>query len=467
MRNFVKILFCFLLTVISSDLKPQQTSISGLIKGGEGKKIILSRVYGGQEFAIDSVVLKPGGDFVFIIKGPFSGLCRISFPDSVYIDVVVNHENIVFSCSADAPESTINIVQSAENTVYYSFLRSVSVLDDSIRILTGKGQMLYESDPVANKTELQKLATRIEKFSASRKELALSVANSNPALFASKIIKASVTPDFNTYLQNEKNPVFKKEFDFLKYHYLDNIDFTDSAMLNTPVIYERCGEYIRNFANPPSVKAYKQLIDIMMGKVSANEAIKEYILELLLKTFDSPSWEDIYVYVADNYFLSGTCGSVVDSADVSERSMLIKKLKPGNVAPDFSIKTDKGATIRLSEIKSKYTLVFFWASWCEFCEEAMPEIKKIFNDYKAKSFEIIAVSADTTAKNWNEASSKNAITWINTCDLQGFKSPVLKAYNVVRTPNIFLMDENKIILGHFYNAPALRKKLETLSWEQK
>lgn len=465
MKNSVKIFFCSILALGLAELKAQQTSISGLIRGGEGEKIILSRVYGGQEFPMDSAILKTGGDFVFFVKSPYTGICRISFPDSAYLDLVVNNEDIVFSCTAAVPESTITITQSTENDIYYSFLRSASLLDDSISILTERGQMLYDKDPVANKSELQHLASRINKFNTARTELAISVSGENPGLFASKIIKASIIPDFATYLKNEKNPVFKSELEFLKYHYLDNVDFTDSAMLNTPVIYERCGEYVRNFASPLSAQAYKQLIDIMMGKVSANETIKEYIVELLLETFDSPSWEDVYVYIADNYYLSGTCGTGIDSSDVSERSALVKKLKPGNIAPDFSIKSDAGKIIHLKEIDAKYTLLFFWASWCEFCEDAMPELKKIYNEYLLKGMDIVAVSADTIAKSWHDATLKNAFKWKNTCDLKGFKSPVLKAYNVYRTPNLYLLDKDKIIVGHFYNAATLKKALETLPWD--
>ena len=465
MRNLVKILFCFFLFLVSSELKPQQLTISGQVRGGEGKKVILSKVYGGQDFAVDSVVLRNRGDVAFSVKGPYTGVYRISFPDKSFFDLIVNNENIVFSCEASDPESTVNVEKSTENEVYYSFLHSVKTFQDSIELLTKEGQLLYEKDPELNKEKLQELAAQIRKKSSLKAELALSVSDTHPGLFASKIIRASVIPDFATYLQNEKNPVFKTEYDFLKYHYLDNVDFTDSSMLNTYVIYERCGEYIRNFASLPSVKAYKQLVDIMMGKVSSNPAVKEYILDLLLNTFDNPSWEDVYVYVADNYYLSGTCGSETDSAGVSERSMLIKKLKPGNIAPDFVIKSDKGTLIQLSATKSKFTLVFFWASWCEFCEDAMPELKKIFNNYNAKGLAIIAVSADTLRKSWEDASYSNAFAWINTCDFKGFKSPVLKAYNIIRTPCFFILDENKIILGSFYNVSALRKKLETLKWD--
>ena len=66
----------------------------------------------------------------------------------------------------------------------------------------------------------------------------------------------------------------------------------------------------------------------------------------------------------------------------------------GSVVPDFVLSRFGGGTVRLSELKSKVTLINFWATWCEACVEEMPSIVKLHNAYKDKGFGVLAVNLD-------------------------------------------------------------------------
>lgn len=46
---------------------------------------------------------------------------------------------------------------------------------------------------------------------------------------------------------------------------------------------------------------------------------------------------------------------------------IFKKLGEGATAPDFTLPTNDGGTLTLSEVKGKYIFVDFWASWCGPC----------------------------------------------------------------------------------------------------
>lgn len=463
MKWYNKTGIIILLLCVSSALRAQLLPVIGSVKGAMGgEKIVFNKLSGGQLIPIDSVVLKLSDNFTFSIPAAYKGICRINIDNKDYFDLIINNESIEIALSKTKSRCQLQVLKSVENITYYDYLESVQSIDDSINLLTAHGQKLYEVDKVKNKTELDKIVVSIDKLTNEKNKLALTFADKYSNLFVAEIIKADAIPLFADYLTNEKTPVFKTEFEFLKYHYLDNIDFSDSALLNTSVIYDVCGDYIRYFSNPPSVKTYKQIIDILYGKVSANKAIREYVTEILLKSFDTPSWEDVYTYIADNYYLNNTCALSIDSANIVNKSLLIKKLKPGNPAPEVIIINGSDTTFELSSLESKYTLVFFWASWCEFCEEAMPQISEVYSEYHLKGLEIVSISADTVATVWQTASLKNEIKWINQCDLKGFASPVSRDYNIVRTPNFFLLDKNKLIIGHYYNAAAVRKKLDQL-----
>jgi thiol-disulfide isomerase/thioredoxin len=43
---------------------------------------------------------------------------------------------------------------------------------------------------------------------------------------------------------------------------------------------------------------------------------------------------------------------------------------------------------------SNLTLIDFWATWCSPCKKAIPELNKIYSEYKDKGVEIIGINCD-------------------------------------------------------------------------
>ncbi len=49
----------------------------------------------------------------------------------------------------------------------------------------------------------------------------------------------------------------------------------------------------------------------------------------------------------------------------------------GRQAPDFTLKTLTGQTVKLSEQKGKVVLIDMWASWCPPCRMSLPHVQAI------------------------------------------------------------------------------------------
>jgi thiol-disulfide isomerase/thioredoxin len=58
-----------------------------------------------------------------------------------------------------------------------------------------------------------------------------------------------------------------------------------------------------------------------------------------------------------------------------------------------------GKPVDLEDFKGQVVLINFWASWCPPCREEMPSIWKLLNEFRGKSFRVIAVNmAETKAE---------------------------------------------------------------------
>ncbi|ADY30269.1 TlpA disulfide reductase family protein [Cellulophaga lytica] len=129
----------------------------------------------------------------------------------------------------------------------------------------------------------------------------------------------------------------------------------------------------------------------------------------------------------------------------------VEKFVAGATAPDFTLKTVSGDDLTLSNVKAKYILVDFWASWCVPCRASFPKLKKVYNTYKGEGFEVVGVATGDKDKNWRDAIQKDQTPWLHVFDVNkksiGRNGDVADAYGVPFLPTTYLLDSNlKIIL---------------------
>lgn len=115
---------------------------------------------------------------------------------------------------------------------------------------------------------------------------------------------------------------------------------------------------------------------------------------------------------------------------------------------DFTMTTPKGKQISLSDKvgKGKYVLLDFWASWCGPCRQSMPELKKVYSQYKDR-LEIVGVSLDSKEEAWKKAISSLGLPWTHMSDLKGWKSEAAALYGVNSIPHALLIDKEGTIIA--------------------
>jgi cytochrome c biogenesis protein CcmG/thiol:disulfide interchange protein DsbE len=63
-------------------------------------------------------------------------------------------------------------------------------------------------------------------------------------------------------------------------------------------------------------------------------------------------------------------------------------------APDFQLRDENGAEVRLSDLKGKVVLLNFWATWCTGCRQEIPWFLEFQTKYRDKGLAIVGVSLD-------------------------------------------------------------------------
>lgn len=79
-----------------------------------------------------------------------------------------------------------------------------------------------------------------------------------------------------------------------------------------------------------------------------------------------------------------------------EKNEMILQGLIGCKAPNFNVKTIKGETLKLSELKGKVVVINFWFGTCAPCIAEMPALNRLKEDYKTKDVVFIAFGRDDT-----------------------------------------------------------------------
>jgi len=137
-------------------------------------------------------------------------------------------------------------------------------------------------------------------------------------------------------------------------------------------------------------------------------------------------------------------------------------LRKGQPAPDIALPDPQGQVRRLSELRGKWVLIDFWASWCRPCRVENPNVVRLYRQYHGRGFEIFGVSLDHQREAWVKAIESDGLGWIHVSDLKGWQSAAAQLYRVSGIPFTVLVDPEGRIAAKGLRGPALEAKLKEL-----
>ncbi len=183
---------------------------------------------------------------------------------------------------------------------------------------------------------------------------------------------------------------------------------------------------------------------LIMDEKKLNE-LTDYLFDLL---------ERHSLFQASEYLALKVLNEVSCTVDhnLSKQLETYRVMKIGNKAPDIKFTGDNYSRmfkksdlpVKLSDLKSKYTVVVFGASWCHKCTQELPLINKLYAKWKEHGVEVIFVSLDSN--NINYMDFVQSFDFLSTCDYKIWESPIVSEYYVFAMPTMYVLDEKREIL---------------------
>ncbi len=207
---------------------------------------------------------------------------------------------------------------------------------------------------------------------------------------------------------------------------------------------------------PAALQQYKSLM-AGLGKPEQEEFAVQFSESLAQAATSAGAYDvarQVYLAVLDKYGANPELAAKL-KRDLDRLAMV------GKPAPSFEVKDLKGNTLRLDDLKGRYVLVDFWATWCAPCVAELPRVQAAYGQYRTAGFEVVGVSLDETKGAVLDFVTARKIPWRQVHN-PSCGGDLVEAFGVGSIPATFLIDPSGTIVRLELRGPALDQTLGQL-----
>jgi thiol-disulfide isomerase/thioredoxin len=418
-----------------------------------GTKVILEYIYGQEWKQIEMKALDGNGKVSFIFTPPSQGQYRFRFPTgknattwSDFLILSKPQEPTSFEFTIDYNSMKGNplvVANSKENSLYYP-LMSQFILYDDLRQATPKNQTAIHDAQVKNNALVKKTAAE------------------NKGSFVGDIVADLVYQPLREDYPSDKTEDLNDSLFYARYG-ISKLPYYETGALNHNLFIRSLERYFKHFQNDKNSSYAIDFIDGVMTRSGGLEEVDQFLFKYLLDKMLGYKNEEGLTYLISHYAQDCTEGH----ENATQTDQLVKSLQavePGKKAWPLTLPDINANKISLLETckKNDLTLILFWKSSCNHCEEFKPILKGIYDRYHSKGLEVYAISIDKTEEDWSNYVKAHPQPWKDVFLSYAVRREFNNHYPVPSTPTLIALDKD----GKVVSRLIVRSKLEEFVQEE-
>ena len=437
-------LYCLLGFILLPKLGLAQHTISGSFPALAGQKVRLVGFEGLGISPIDSVKVSEKGDFILHFTSKDNGMGYLSAADNKASFVVLSNEDIVVKGELlSIPESTTYL--SGQENIQFSKYASEHPKREQALSAWDYLNKLYQTETLYNKQKDSRSAIEKEIERIQSEDINF-LKNLDSKSYISWFLPIRKLVSSVANIAQNKPAELATTLSVFR-----NIDYSDNKLYKSGLLKNTIESHywlLENMGKPLDT-VYKEMnvsTDYLINSLRKDEKKFNEITNYLFDLLERHSLFQASEYLALKVLNEGSC---TINSELARQLETYRAMKKGNIAPEIIFEKSNFAKQtnsinKLSEIKSKYTVVVFGGSWCPKCKEELPEIVSLYEKWKSKGVEVIFIGLEDDKKIFNDFTEK--FPFPSYSDLKKWESKIVNDFYVFSTPTIFLLDNKREII---------------------
>nr|WP_321355997.1 redoxin domain-containing protein [uncultured Draconibacterium sp.] len=447
MTRFVFLFFLF----FSFQLSAQHYNIEVHLDGAPNKTVQLAYHYLGKIYGADTTTLDSNGHGVFTGDSLLTqGLYKILVDKDHHFDFLLGADQDFKISNSTYEGKDAKIEGAAESEAFVDYMNFLGSLQQQSAALN----QAYQN---ADAAERNKIAQQREALNNEMHDYWNMIDKKFPDSFLYKFLTANYVPtlDQSTLpkeVQKNDSLLLMAQFNYQREHFWDYFDYTDERYLFTP-FYKAKLETWFNKVLYPDYDSVKPYVYQFIEDVKPNKRLFQFATSFFLNgsiNSNIMGMDALFIDIARDYYLSGEAFWATEESleAIRENVLFMQDNLIGEIAPDLTLENFDGEFVNLHQIDSKLTVVLIYEPNCSHCKVFVPEFyKEVYLPYKDKGLTVYAIYSMDDKAEWTEFLAKHdMLDWINVWDPQHTSRFKIK-YDARKTPGVYLLDENKKIIG--------------------
>ena len=470
MRLILSLLFLTLFSInAQDDIKDYEFKFK--IENTENDTLYLANYLGKKLYYFDTAYADNKGVTIFKGSKIPPGVYAVVTKGPKYFELIVNEQKINIETSTNNFVKEMKVINSNENKAFYEYINYVNVKKIESIPLSKKysDSTTSEEEKIDLKNQLEVIDKAVKEFQTSFDE------KYQGNLFSADLMGIN-------YDVKVPDSIAKKDrYFYYKSHFFDRLDLNNDRFARSPAFMTKIEKYFTQVIPQIPDSIYLAAFDLADKIDDRKSDSWKLIVHYVTNKFEQSKqmgMDKVMVKMGQKYYCTedslaywmpkDKLKELCEKIDVTQ-NLLIGEKTPNIILQDT---TEQNWINLHKDITSKWTVLVFWDPDCGHCKEEIPKINAFYNNVKDSiDISIVAVCGVLETDKWKKFVKENKLDWthisdnpeINSNPYQYLNKTTIESLNFRQTydifsyPQVYLLDENKIIRAKKIGAENIEK----------